>query len=70
VTRVTAYETSVQVMGSPREVTYHLNMQIKPSRSGSRSSHAAYHVFPLPFRKGKREREREKALGERSRPPP
>jgi hypothetical protein len=54
-TRVTAYETSARVMGSSREVTDRLNMLVKPSRSASRSSHARYHIFPLPFRKGKRE---------------
>ena len=36
VTRVTAYQTSVRVMGSSREVTDRLNMQVKPSRSVSR----------------------------------
>jgi hypothetical protein len=55
-------------MGSAREVTYHLNMQVERSRSGSRISHAAYHVFPLPFRKGKHEGE-EKRSARREKPP-
>jgi len=69
VTRVTADETSVRVMGSPREVTYHLNMQVERSRSGSRISHAAHHVFPLPFRKGKHEGGRKKRSARREKPP-
>jgi hypothetical protein len=70
VTRVTAYETSVRVMGSSREVTDRLNMQVKPSRSTSCSSHAEYHVFPLPFKKGKREpRERGKRSARREKTP-
>jgi hypothetical protein len=52
VTRVTAYETSVRFMGSPREVTDHVKMQVERSRSASRGSHAAYHVFPFPLGRG------------------
>jgi hypothetical protein len=52
VNHVTAHETSVPVTGSSREVTDRLNLQVKPSRSASRSSHAAYHVFPLLFKEG------------------
>ena len=55
-TRVTAYEMSVRVKSSSHEVTDPVNMQVERSRSASRGSHAAYHVFPLPFRKGKHER--------------
>jgi hypothetical protein len=68
VTRVTAYETSAGVMGSPREVTDPVKMQVERSRSASRGSHAAYHVFPLPFRKGKHEGGRKKRSARREKP--